>query len=85
MAKITRFASASRWSARATKSRMSIVDRAARISRRGGVLHALTNKGRLQPLLAVLSPTCPANQPILFNKVTIKGAKQAVQMFGPAQ
>ena len=29
-------------------------------------------------------PACKPNT-ILFNKVTIKGAKQAVQMFGPAQ
>ena len=37
-------------------------------------------------LLAVLTPnllTKPAT--VMFNKVTIKGAKQAVQMFGPAQ
>ena len=37
-------------------------------------------------LLAVVAPnlmTKPAT--VMFNKVTIKGAKQAVQMFGPAQ
>ena len=37
-------------------------------------------------LLAVLTPNLmvkPAT--VMFNKVTIKGAKQAVQMFGPAQ
>jgi 5,6,7,8-tetrahydromethanopterin hydro-lyase len=34
----------------------------------------------------VVSPNLPAKpDTILFNKVTIKGAKQAVQMFGPAQ
>jgi 5,6,7,8-tetrahydromethanopterin hydro-lyase len=36
--------------------------------------------------MAVITPnllTKPAT--VLFNKVTIKGAKQAVQMFGPAQ
>lgn len=37
-------------------------------------------------LLAVIAPNLmvkPAT--VMFNKVTIKGAKQAVQMFGPAQ
>ena len=37
-------------------------------------------------LLAVLAPNCPAKpSTVMFNKVTIKGANQAVQMFGPAQ
>jgi 5,6,7,8-tetrahydromethanopterin hydro-lyase len=37
-------------------------------------------------LLAVVTPNLPTKpDTILFNKVTIKGAKQAVQMFGPAQ
>jgi 5,6,7,8-tetrahydromethanopterin hydro-lyase len=49
--------------------------------------HALTNnKDGFTSLLAVVAPNLlckPAT--ILFNKVTIKGAKQAVQMFGPAQ
>ncbi len=49
--------------------------------------HALTNqKDGFTSLLAVVAPnllTKPAT--ILCNKVTIKGAKQAVQMFGPAQ
>src|SRR5437764_1029345 len=37
-------------------------------------------------LLAVVSPNLPAKpDALLFNKVTIKGATQAVQMFGPAQ
>ena len=37
-------------------------------------------------LLAVLEPNLPAKpMTVLFNKVTIKGAAQAVQMFGPAQ
>lgn len=37
-------------------------------------------------LLAVVSPNLPAKpDTVLFNKVTIKGAAQAVQMFGPAQ
>ena len=37
-------------------------------------------------LLAVVSPNLPAKpDTVMFNKVTIKGAKQAVQMFGPAQ
>jgi 5,6,7,8-tetrahydromethanopterin hydro-lyase len=49
--------------------------------------HALTNnKDGFTSLLAVIGPNllCKPNT-ILFNKVTIKGAKQAVQMFGPAQ
>ena len=44
------------------------------------------NKDGFTSLLAVIAPNLlckPAT--ILFNKVTIKGAKQAVQMFGPAQ
>ncbi len=37
-------------------------------------------------LLAVLEPNLPAKpMTVMFNKVTIKGANQAVQMFGPAQ
>ena len=37
-------------------------------------------------LLAVVAPNLPAKpDTLLFNKVTIKGAAQAVQMFGPAQ
>jgi 5,6,7,8-tetrahydromethanopterin hydro-lyase len=37
-------------------------------------------------LLAVLAPNVPAKpSTVMFNKVTIKGANQAVQMFGPAQ
>ena len=37
-------------------------------------------------LLAVLAPNLPCKpSTVMFNKVTIKGAKQAVQMFGPAQ
>src|ERR687883_1709167 len=37
-------------------------------------------------LLAVIGPNlmCKPNT-VMFNKVTIKNAKQAVQMFGPAQ
>lgn len=49
--------------------------------------NALTNnKDGFSTLLAVVSPNlaCKPNT-VLFNKVTIKGAKQAVQMFGPAQ
>jgi 5,6,7,8-tetrahydromethanopterin hydro-lyase len=50
-------------------------------------VHCLTNnKDGFTSLLAVLTPnllTKPAT--VMFNKVTIKGAKQAVQMFGPAQ
>ena len=49
--------------------------------------HALTNnKDGFTSLLAVIAPNLPTKpNTILFNKVTIKGAKQAVQMFGPAQ
>jgi 5,6,7,8-tetrahydromethanopterin hydro-lyase len=37
-------------------------------------------------LLALLAPNAPAKpDTVMFNKVTIKGANQAVQMFGPAQ
>jgi 5,6,7,8-tetrahydromethanopterin hydro-lyase len=37
-------------------------------------------------LLAVVTPNLPAKpDTIMFNKVTIKGGDQAVQMFGPAQ
>lgn len=49
--------------------------------------NALTNnKDGFSTLLAVVAPNlaCKPNT-ILFNKVTIKGSKQAVQMFGPAQ
>ncbi|MFO1270102.1 MAG: formaldehyde-activating enzyme [Rubrivivax sp.] len=49
--------------------------------------NALTNnKDGFTALLAVVAPNLlckPAT--VMFNKVTIKGAKQAVQMFGPAQ
>jgi len=49
--------------------------------------NALTNnKDGFTSLLAVVAPNLLAKpQTVLFNKVTIKGAKQAVQMFGPAQ
>jgi 5,6,7,8-tetrahydromethanopterin hydro-lyase len=49
--------------------------------------NALTNnKDGFTTLLAVVTPNLPAKpDTLLFNKVTIKGAKQAVQMFGPAQ
>jgi 5,6,7,8-tetrahydromethanopterin hydro-lyase len=37
-------------------------------------------------LLALLAPNLPCKpNTVMFNKVTIKGPKQAVQMFGPAQ
>ncbi len=44
------------------------------------------NKEGFTSLLAVVAPNL-ATKPntVIFNKVTIKGAKQAVQMFGPAQ
>jgi 5,6,7,8-tetrahydromethanopterin hydro-lyase len=49
--------------------------------------HALTNnKDGFTTLLAVVTPNLVAKpDTIMFNKVTIKGAGQAVQMFGPAQ
>ena len=49
--------------------------------------HALSNqKDGFSTLLAVVAPNLPAKpDTILFNKVTIKGATQAVQMFGSAQ
>ena len=49
--------------------------------------HALSNnKDGFSTLLAVVTPNLQAKpDTLLFNKVTIKGAKQAVQMFGPAQ
>jgi 5,6,7,8-tetrahydromethanopterin hydro-lyase len=44
------------------------------------------NKDGFTSLLAVIAPNLPAKpHTVMFNKVTIKGAKQAVQMFGPAQ
>ena len=49
--------------------------------------NALTNnKDGFSSLLAVVAPNL-ATKPstVMFNKVTIKGSKQAVQMFGPAQ
>jgi 5,6,7,8-tetrahydromethanopterin hydro-lyase len=49
--------------------------------------NALSNqKDGFTSLLALVTPNLPAKpDTLLFNKVTIKGAKQAVQMFGPAQ
>src|SRR6204780_5388189 len=49
--------------------------------------NALTNnKDGFTSLLAVVAPNLAVKpHTVLFNKVTIKGAKQAVQMFGPAQ
>jgi len=46
----------------------------------------VNNKDGFTSLLAVIAPNlqCKPNT-MMFNKVTIKGAKQAVQMFGPAQ
>jgi 5,6,7,8-tetrahydromethanopterin hydro-lyase len=50
-------------------------------------LSALSNQNDgFSTLLAIVTPNLPAKpDTILFNKVTIKGAKQAGQMFGPAQ
>ena len=49
--------------------------------------NALSNqKDGFTTLLAVVTPNLPAKpDTILFNKVTLKGATQVVQMFGPAQ
>src|ERR1043165_3128054 len=49
--------------------------------------NALTNnKDGFTSLLAVVAPNRLAKPAtVMFNKVTIKGTKQAVQMFGPAQ
>src|SRR6476646_2637862 len=49
--------------------------------------NSLVNQKAGHPnLLAVVAPPLPAKpDTIMSNKVTIKGAKQAVQMFGPAQ
>ena len=48
---------------------------------------ALINQGEGHTnLLAVVAPNLPAKpDTIMSNKVTMKGATQAVQMFGPAQ
>lgn len=46
----------------------------------------VNNKDGFTSLLAVITPNIPAKpNTLMFNKVTIKGARQAVQMFGPAQ
>ena len=46
----------------------------------------VNNKNGFTSLLAVVAPNLIAKPAtVMFNKVTIKGAKQAVQMFGPAQ
>ena len=44
------------------------------------------NKDGFSSLLAVVAPNLAVKpNTVMFNKVTIKGSKQAVQMFGPAQ
>lgn len=46
----------------------------------------VNNKDGFTSLLAVVAPNLPCKpHTMMFNKVTIKGAGQAVQMFGPAQ
>ena len=46
----------------------------------------VNNKDGFTNLMAVVTPNLPAKpDTLLTNKVTIKGEKQAVQMFGPAQ
>jgi 5,6,7,8-tetrahydromethanopterin hydro-lyase len=60
-------------------------------SKDGPVGHAFANALARQSeghtnLLAVLEPNLPAKpSTVMITKVTIKGMKQAVQMFGPAQ
>jgi 5,6,7,8-tetrahydromethanopterin hydro-lyase len=50
------------------------------------VLTLTNQKEGVNGLLAVLAPNLMCKpSTVMFNKVTIKGAKQAVQMFGPAQ
>ena len=57
------------------------------IGPRGSAAETLSNnKDGFTSLLAVVAPNLPAKpNTVMWNKVTIKGAKQAVQMFGPAQ
>lgn len=62
------------------------------IGPRGGAVEAAfcnsltNNKDGFTSLLAVVAPNLPCKpNTVMFNKVTMKGAKQAVQMFGPAQ
>ena len=62
------------------------------IGPRGGPVEAAfcnavtNNKDGFTTLLAVIAPNLLTKPPtILYNKVTIKDARQAVQMFGPAQ
>jgi len=44
------------------------------------------NKDGFTSLLAVIAPNLPCKpNTLMFNKVTMKDARQAVQMFGPAQ
>ncbi|MGH1537225.1 MAG: formaldehyde-activating enzyme [Gammaproteobacteria bacterium] len=46
----------------------------------------VNNKDGFSTLLAVVAPNLPCKpNTMMFNKVTIKGGEQAVQMFGPAQ
>lgn len=49
--------------------------------------HSLTNnKEGFTSVLAVVAPNLACKpSTVMFNKVTIKGSKQAIQMFGPAQ
>ncbi len=49
-------------------------------------MRSSTTRTASRRFLAVVAPNLLTKpNTILFNKVTIKGAKQAVQMFGPAQ
>lgn len=46
----------------------------------------VNNKHGFTSLLAVIAPNLPCKpNTVMFNKVTINDARQAVQMFGPAQ
>ena len=82
------YVSVNRSLAKATRWLTSIclLVREAAPSRRP-IAHALTNnKDGFTTLLALIAPNLMCKPPtILYNKVTIKDARQAVQMFGPAQ
>ena len=59
------------------------VDSPAGIAVGGGLAN---QKDGFSSLLAVITPNVPVRPwTVMYNKVTIKGARQAVQMFAPAQ
>ena len=78
------------WRAReaeATLKGKRLDEAAAESAAEAAFCNALTNnKDGFTSLLAVVAPNLPCKpNTVMFNKVTMKGAKQAVQMFGPAQ